>query len=128
MLYAEDSFFTLGMGGRIGLVFVSVLLSVGSIWFVFWFVHGLGRFVRVLLALAVFYLFVWISPQIYYMYYLVIIDGLPLQWVIQSPPSWQKIIRLMTFTDRATLTEHGQGLLWWGLALVALLRRRPRTE
>lgn len=128
MLYAEDSFFTLGLGGRIGLVFVSALLAAGCVWFVIWFVHGLGRPVRCLIALAVFYLFVWLSPQFYYMYYLLIFDGLPLQWVIQSPPSWRKIIGLVSFTDRSTLTAHGQGVLWWVLVLVALLRRRPRAE
>ncbi|MDA8747609.1 hypothetical protein N9M66_05295 [Litoreibacter sp.] len=128
MLYANDSFFTLGTGGQIGLVCLSVLLFAGCVWFVFWFVKGLGRLIRVLVALTVFYLFVWLSPQIYYMYYLVIFDDLPLQLVVKSPPGWRKIFGVMTFAERATLTEHGQAIFWWILAAIALLRRRPKAE
>ncbi|MEM9581714.1 MAG: hypothetical protein AAGA08_01225 [Pseudomonadota bacterium] len=128
MLYAEDSFFTLSLAGRIALASLSLVLSVGCLWIVFYCVEGLGRFVRLLIALAVFYLFIWLSPQVYYLFYLIIIDGLPLQWVIQSPPGLRKILRLMTFTERATLTEHGQGVLWWALAVTALMRRRTRVS
>lgn len=128
MLYAEDSFFTLGIGGRIGLALISLVLCAACVWFVFWFVDGMGRVVRLLIAMVVFYMFVWLSPQIYYLYYLIIIDDLPLQWVVQTPPNWRKIGALVTFTDRATLTEHGQGVLWWLLAIVAMSRRRPRAE
>ncbi len=128
MLYAEDSFFTLSMGGRVALGVLSVTLAIACLWFVYWIVEGTGRLVRALIAIAVLYLFVWVSPQIYYLLYLVIIDDLPLQWVVQAPPNWRKMLALITFTERATLTEHSQGLLFWGLILTALLRRRPKGE
>lgn len=128
MLYAEDSFFTLSTGGQAAVGCLSVSLSVACLYCVYCFVEGLGRLVRLIIALVVFYLFVWLSPQVYYMLYLALIDDLPVQWVIQSPPGWRKILALITFTDRATLTEHGQGLLFWALVVTALLRSRRKAE
>lgn len=127
-MYAEDSFFTLGTGGQIGLLCLTGLLGVLCLWLVWYLVEGFGRFVRVLIALAVFWLFLWLSPQVYYMFYLIIIDGLPLQWVVQTPPEPMKMVRLLSFTDRVTLTEHGQGVLGWAMMVLALLRRRPRAD
>lgn len=127
-MYAEDSFFTLGMGGRIGLLCLTGLLSALCLWLVWYLVEGAGRFVRVLIALAVFWAFLWLSPQIYYLFYVLLNPGLPLQWVVQSPPDPIKLARLLSFTDRITLTEHGQGVLGWAMMALALLRRRPRTD
>lgn len=124
MIYAEDSFFTLGLGAQIGVVGIGIVLAALCFAILWELVEGFGRFSRVLAALVVFYLFVWLSPQVYYMFYFFIQDGLPLQWVIQSPPSPMKIVQLLTFTDRVTLTEHGQGALGWGLILFALFSRR----
>ena len=128
MIYAEDSFFTLGSGGRVALVCLTVVLSAFCLWLVWYLAEGFGRFTRVLLSLALLWLFLWVSPQAYYMLYYAIIDGLPLQWVVQSPPTPIKLAKLMSFTDRATLSEHGQGVLGWMMMIVALLRRRPRTD
>jgi hypothetical protein len=124
MLYAEDSFFTLGSGGRIGLVALSVLLAAGAIWLVWWASDGLKRVWRVLIGLAVFWAFVWLSPQVYYLYYIAIFDGLPWQNVVKTPPGPGDIARILSFTDRANLSAHGQGVLGWALMLAGLLRRR----
>ncbi|MEM8658818.1 MAG: hypothetical protein AAGF22_12060, partial [Pseudomonadota bacterium] len=63
------------------------------------------------------------SPQIYYEYYRLVLDGLPAQWVIRLPdPAW--LLRLVTFQDRATLSDHGKGLLFWLLVLFAVRSRR----
>lgn len=51
LLYAEDSFFTLGQGGRAGPVVVSVVLSLLCLWLVWRAVDGLKRVWRVLIAL-----------------------------------------------------------------------------
>ncbi len=127
MGYGEDSFFTLGAGGRVGVVAISLILFAlcGC---VVWFAGaGLGRVWRVLIALAVFWGFVWLSPQAYYMFYLMIFDGLPLQWVARLP-GFDLVARLLTFTDRATLSDHGKGVLGWVLIALALLRRRAKVE
>lgn len=127
MGYGEDSFFTLGWGGRIGVLAISVGLAGLCLWASYVFIARLDRVWRVLVALAGFWAFVWLSPQVYYMFYLVIFDGLPLQWV-GKVPSPARILGLMTFSDRPALSEHGQGALGWAMVAAALLRRRGKVD
>lgn len=115
MSYGEDSFFTLSVGERFGLVLLSLaiwaaLLSV--VW----------RWGGLVLAVGLFWAFVWLSPQVYYVYYLAIFDRLPLQAVVGWPPGPTNLIRLMTFSDRATLSHYGQDGVGWSLIALALLR------
>ncbi len=119
-MYEGDSFFTLTTGGQVGLAILSLILAL--IWLlVEWrFARFLWGFV---LAAALFYLFVYLSPQIYYSYYRVIIGGLPAQWVI-SPPSLTHMIDLLSFRAGSTLSAHSQGALGWSLLAVALIRFR----
>lgn len=121
-MYREDSFFTLTEFGQAGLAGLSALLSVLVLVPVFWLVSKKRIHVRLAIALAAFWLFVWISPQIYYAYYRIIIDGLPQQWVIGWPAIFQPA-RYMTFTGPQNLSAHGQGLLGWSLVLLAVFRR-----
>ena len=74
-------------------------------------------FTKLVIALIVFYLFVWLSPQIYHTYYLFIFDGLPLQNVIRRPPTPVAIFHLMNFTNHHNLSAHGLGILAWGLII-----------
>lgn len=125
MGYAEDSFFTLGQGGRIGLVLLSAVLMILCALLVWVSVKGLGRMWRLAIALGTFWGFIWLSPQIYYAYYWMIFEDLPVQLVIRAPPGIGEISRLVSFTGRASLAHHGQGVFAWLLMLVALSRRRP---
>jgi hypothetical protein len=75
LMYDQDSFFTLGVLGQLGLLAISVSMLIITTWAVmriraFWFT-------KLVIALIGFYLFVWLSPQIYYTYYLFIFDGSP---------------------------------------------------
>lgn len=126
MIYAEDSFFTLGYGARIGLVVLSLVLSALCVTFVWWASDGLKRVWRVLFALGAFWVFIWLSPQVYYTYYITIFDDLPWQNVIKAPPSFLDLARIVSFTDRANFSAHGQGLLAWAMVLAGVLRRRAR--
>ncbi|MEO1612232.1 MAG: hypothetical protein AAFU55_07745 [Pseudomonadota bacterium] len=72
-------------------------------------------------ALTLFWLFVWLSPQIYYLYYRFLIPDLPLQWVLKTPPDPLDIARLLIFQGRETLSDHGKALLGWGLVAAALI-------
>ena len=128
MGYGEDSFFTLGWGGRVGVVAISLILFGFCLWVSYAAAASLGRVWRVSIALVAFWLFVWLSPQVYYMFYLLIFDGLPLQWVIKAPPGADVLLSLMTFTERATLSEHGKGVLGWAMVAAALLRRRVKVD
>ncbi len=117
--YAQDSFFTLSPPEQAGLLLLSLALSAVLIWLS----YRLGRQRKAMLAvpavLSVFAAFVWLSPQIYYGYYLSIIDGLPRQIVIQNPPSPKALLSLLLFNEAATLSDHSKGLLGWGMIAAA---------
>ncbi|MEO0820358.1 MAG: hypothetical protein AAF074_08025, partial [Pseudomonadota bacterium] len=68
-----------------------------------------------LLGLALWWAFLWLSPQVYYTYYRAIIPGLPLQVVIRSPPTPGDALGLLTFTGEDSLSAHGRGVLGWGM-------------
>lgn len=122
MPYAEDSFFTLTYLGRVGLVGLSTTLAVVWIGFA-WRLRAFPRFWAILLAFGLFWAFVWLSPQVYYTYYLFLFDDLPRQWVARWPKP-EHLIRLLSFTERATLSAHSQGLLGWALIIAANSRLR----
>ena len=122
-MYLEDSFFTLTAGARAGLLFLSGVLTALCFASV-WRIRSQRRYLGILLAIVLFYLFVWLSPQIYYVYYVAVFENLPWQIVVKDPPELSFLLRLLTFTDRSNLSFHGQGALGWGLILCALLPRR----
>lgn len=127
-MYAEDSFFSLTIAGRAGLIVLTLLLFAGSIAVVRVMTRVWATPIRVVAAIMLFWVFVWLSPQIYYLYYMVVFNGLPLQNVIHPPPTPLDIFRLMTFSDYATLSDHGKGIMAWMMIVAALWRRTPPFE
>ncbi|MFD2207608.1 hypothetical protein [Kiloniella antarctica] len=67
-------------------------------------------------AFGLLYLFVWLSPQVYYFYYYFIFNDLPLQIIIKDGPSIDEIWALFALDESQTLSQHGQG--FWGRTLV----------
>lgn len=130
-IYAEDTFFNLTMTGRIGLAALSlvfalvVLMAAARAFALVRFDNRTLRIgARLAMALALFWAFEWLSPQIYYLYYLTIFDGLPWQIVVQAPPGVDELARLLGFADKAALSHHARGLLAWALIALALFWRR----
>ena len=123
MWFAGDSFFTLSIPGQLGLACLSLGLAAALLWAVS---RLRGRAVRLAAALMLFSLFVWLSPQVYYLYYQAIFDGLPWQVVVKPPPGPGRILRLLTFTEQASLSGMSQGALGWAAVLVAVLARHGR--
>jgi len=128
LLYESDSFFTLSLGGQIGLAVLSALLFALMMYVARRWTKGRHIGFRIGIALALFWAFVWLSPQIYYTYYLVIFDGLPLQVVVQRPPSAAKIFGLMCFAEESNLSAHSQGVLCWGMVLRSFFSSPQRSE
>ena len=122
-MFAEDSFFTLTFWGGAGLLALSLTLAAAMIWIVSRFYGYWGT--RVLLALFLWYAFLWLSPQIYYQYYRLIFEGLPQQSVIQRHPDHHDIIWTLTFQAGATLSAYSQGILGWAMIAAAAIRRKP---
>ncbi|MEP3279095.1 MAG: hypothetical protein ABJN26_24300 [Stappiaceae bacterium] len=125
-MYSEDSFHTLSSGGQIGLLCLSLSLTILVLIAAWRLMRGRPLSVRIAIAIVLFLLFVWLSPQVYYTYYLIIFEGLPLQIVVRSPPGPWQLANLMFFQDGTNLSAHGKGLLGWLLLLLAALR--PKYE
>ncbi len=125
-MYAGDTFFHLSPVGQIGLGLLSVFLA--SI-YILGFIKISTRFamiVKVPLAIVLLWFFIWLSPQIYYLYYRMIFDTLPLQWVIQTPPSILSLLEIIFFFGDSTLSAHSKGILFW-LMIGACIIRRDRV-
>lgn len=128
-MYAGDSFFTLDRFGQAGLIVLSLALAL----FCLVIVDRLARAIRAqnwLLRLSIglsatwitFWLFLWLSPQIYYIYYTFIMNGLPAQIVIKHPLNVPDLIEILLFERRPTLADHGRGILGWLMMAFAIVR------
>lgn len=120
-LYERDSFFDLSLWGQVGLTFISTCLAVMMILSARRLLRRHPVPWRIAGALLMFWLFVWLTPQVYYEYYRTIIPDLPLQWVIRSPPSALRVLETLTFRGPQTLAQHGQALLGWILIALQLV-------
>lgn len=118
MIYSEDSLFTLTHMQIAGVLVLSLLMWAALVAALYRVRHA-NRAYRIGLALGLFAGFVWLSPQVYYLFYWATFDGLPLQSVVRSPPSPLHLLRLLTFTEEHSLSRHGQGVLGWSLLLVS---------
>ncbi|MBC8240183.1 MAG: hypothetical protein H8E30_06875 [Alphaproteobacteria bacterium] len=121
-MYAGDSFFSLPAVGQGALVVLSALLALAAVLFalaLFRLWKSLGP--RMAATLVIFWLFVWLTPQIYYLFYQTILDGLPSQIVIGGPPGPRGLIDLLLFRGPATLAAHGMGMLGWMLIILGPL-------
>ncbi len=123
-MYSEDTFFHLTIQGRIGLVLLSLFLSAITIG-LFWKISIRFKLpIKLILALIFTWLFIWLSPQAYYLYYIQIIEGLPLQNVIKGPPSPITLIQTITFTGESNLSNHSKGTFFWIMIFLALSSKR----
>ena len=121
-IYQDDSFFTLTLIERIGLIGVTLLLSLILIGLAFKICHGKGSLRSALWVASLFAAFVWLSPQVYYTYYIAIFDDLPWQIVIVRPPGISDLVSLVSFSGRHTLSAHGQGVLFWCMLAIGFWR------
>lgn len=115
-MYEGDSFFTLSSGGRLGLVVLSVVLAICWLVLAQWIRRqSASMIIGAIASLALFWAFVWLSPQLYYTYYLAIVPDLPWQVVVKVPPGIDVLASLMLFRDQQSLAAHSAGLLGWAL-------------
>ena len=127
-MYSGDTFFHLTLAGQIGLVICSAVMALLTIWMFTKVSSRFGVLVKVILAIIFLWAFVWLSPQLHYVYYMQLFDGLPLQNVVQTPPHPSEIFRLATFSANANLSDHSKGILFWLMIVIGLWKsysRRP---
>ena len=122
-MYDNDSFYTLTAIQQVGLGTISLLLFSIVVYFCYKAINQKPLAIRIAIAGIIFYLFVWLSPQIYYTYYLMIFDGLPLQIVIKTMPTPQTLFRVLTFQENTSLSDHSKAIMGWILIIIAALKR-----
>ena len=110
--------------GQVGLALLSAVLCVLMLWVTRRVAGGRVWWLRLVLAVVLFVHFVWLSPQVYYTYYGFLFENLPCQLVVGAPPGPDLLAQLMTFSWRANLSAHSQGLLAWAMIAVALWPQR----
>lgn len=127
-MYDQDSLFDLSLWGQFGVLCISTGLFL--IWlFTGWrLMKAKPTWLRLVFAFVLFWLFVWFSPQVYYMFYRMIIPDLPLQWVIWPPEGLLDTINFLIFQGPQSLSAHGKGLLGWCLIAIAIWRRPQNTR
>jgi len=124
-MYAGDSFFSLSTGGTIGLAVLSGVLAFAVLCGAIRLMRGRGIVARLVIGAVVFAAFVWLSPQVYYAYYIFLFEDLPLQWVVRIPTAGI-FFETISFTGRSTLSAHGKGALFWVLVIAAAMPRGLR--
>ena len=131
-MYAGDSFHNLSGAGQAGLLVLSAFLALVAVTCVLAPLRtATSPLWRMAAALVVFYGFLWLSPQIYYVYYRMIFDDLPWQMVVGPPPDPALIIALLLFQAPATLAAPAQGALGWlllALGPLAVWGRRKNID
>ena len=127
-MYDSDSFFTLSVPGQIGLAVLSLVLALAMVVLTLRMTRSLPIGFRLALALVLFVAFDWLSPQVYYSYYRMIIPGLPLQWVIGTLPDPSASFRILTFSAAQDLSAHGRGFLGWAMMAASVLAPRRARQ
>ncbi len=123
-MYADDSIHTLSTTQQIGLCFISLALLCMMVLLSLKLFKNKPVIVRIIIAIGLFYLFIWLSPQLYYAYYLLIFMDLPIQLVIKAPPGIGPLVKILTLQNSATLSNHSVAFLGWALISLALMKRR----
>jgi hypothetical protein len=73
-MYANGSIHTLTVIQQIGLSFISLTLLSMMIFLSLKLFKNKSMIVRIMVAISLLYLFVWLSPQLYYAYYILIFE------------------------------------------------------
>ena len=120
-MYTNDTFFHLSLVGQIGLIAISLALASITLLGTWVLTRRRGLVTRALAALGVVTVFEWIAPQIHYLWYLVVIDGLPLQWVIPAYPQPASAWQVLGFQLPASLSAHGRAALGWLIIATAIV-------
>lgn len=127
-VFRDDTFFQLSDLGQIGTAAISVVLCVIMLWLCWRVVRREPLWLRLVLALVLFLLFEWLSPQIYYFWYMVVYPGLSLQWVVGFWPRPPDVLSTLALQRSDTLSGLSRALLGWGMIGLALLARGRRQS
>ncbi len=120
--YTDDSLWTLGWGGRIGVVAISVIGLVGIFAALALKSRAFGRFspwmaipLDILAGLLIYLGVLWLSPQVYYTFYQMIFTDLPVQIVIKSPVDPDRLHQILIPVKGGSLADHLASIGFWAV-------------
>ena len=127
----KDTIFILSVPERIGLVILTSLLFIALMWASLAKSRFLGRLentslrylapvIDLVLVFVMLVCAVAIAPQFLYTYYIVALDGLPLQWVTSWPKATH-VLQWVRMSPLDSLNTMMRGLLFWSMIAAALL-------
>jgi len=126
--YRGDSLYDLGLVGSAGLM----LLSAGMVLVLFWLAAVKTRWLEARspwllladppLAILLFMVSFMITPQLYYIYYVIMIPNLPIQWVATRWIGPLDLLSLARLPAAGSASDHLSGLALRALVLAALWR------
>ena len=120
-MYEADTFWQLSPVGRMGLVMISGGMAALTLWGCLRLTRSRRWVTRLLAGLGCVAVFEWLAPQVHYLWYMQVIDGLPLQWVIERYPDPASVWRVLVFEGPASLSSHSRGALAWAVLAVAIV-------
>lgn len=122
--YPTDSFWTLGVGGRLGVIALSAVGISATFLCLAWKTSLILRFRRgptatawalidIAIGLFIFAVVFSVSPQAFYSFYRLIIPGLPQQWVIDGLLDQDRLKMIAIVTSGGSLADHLAGVALW---------------
>ena len=129
----NDSFFTLTLFGRAGLVLLSAVFLVSLFWLLaaktrwlrkLWPEPGMLFAVDIALGWLIYLAAHHLSPQLYYSYYLILFDGLPAQWVINTQIDLEALRNLVIPGTKDRLSDFLATAGFWAVLPYTLLLHR----
>lgn len=122
-MYEGDTFFMLAAGGQWALAVLSATLAFVAIGSVRLARRQIDmRAVAPAIGIVLWWLFLWLTPQLYYLLYMALLDDLPLQLVVGWPPGAERMSELLLFRGKAALSDHALGTLGWAMLVASLPR------
>lgn len=74
------------------------------------------------IGIVFWWLFLWLTPQLYYLLYVALSDALAFDLIIGWPPGPGRMMELLGFRGEASLTDFAVGVLGWAMILASLPR------
>lgn len=127
-MYEGDSFYTLSILGRAGLILLSIFLATILVLTLLKIIKRFNLLMNLAFSVFFLWLFVWLSPQIYYTYYMLLFDFLEFKSVLKLPPAPNEILGLLSFTDQANFSNHSKGILGWIMVLMSFWQSYVRKK
>lgn len=137
--YPGDSLFTLNVWEIIGLTILSSSMALLLLIFVLWKSRTLHRVVKtqgvewpltsrwlfldITTTIVICLIALWLAPQIHYTYYQMIIDSLPMQWVVGGGLDFHQLLRLAILRTDGSIAEHATGIVIWVCVLSSVLNK-----